>query len=956
MTTNVRILSDVSLNGNLSFEKNHTGFPPNPAPRTLIVKDGIPYLYTELVNGSGYYTWTPIGSRQSAHLHTQGVASSEWTVTHNFNSENFGYFVYDQDHNLVLANTQIIDPNTVKVLLTMATTGTAVFFSMESIFTQMVNASDNVQINTITLRDAAGVLTVNNNPVAMAEAVANSFAQVYTKAQTDSAIINAVAVETQSRIAADDLLSARLDDLQIGTSTLDSLSQVVAAFQAADSDLSNAITNVLGTHTSELAAEIQDRIEADATNLVVAKDYADDAVVVEADARVAGDLTTLNAAKVHTDTSIQTLAAGTVAQATKLSTARSINGIEFDGSADISFSTDQVGEGAYNKYYTDARALNVARSALIVTGAASYDPAVGVLNVTGGVTSVASKTGAVVLSSSDVGLGNVDNTSDVNKPVSNATASAISSAQATAAVDATTKANSAKVEAMAASTPIAHVGSTGAAHGAATASTAGFMSASDKSKLDGVAVGATAYAHPANHPASIIVQDTNNRFVSDAEKASWNSKQPAGTYATGTGSATGVNTGDQTTITGNAGSATVLQTARTINGVAFNGSSNITINAVDITARVASSLLGVANGVATLGSDGKVPAAQLPAFIDDVLEYPTLSSFPASGETGKIYVAMDNNKTYRWSGSAYIYITSGAVDSVAGKTGVVALVRADVGLGNVDNTSDANKPVSTAQATANASVQAAAATDATTKANAAQSAAIAASTPIAHVGATGSAHGVATSSIAGFMSAADKGKLDGIQSGATAYTHPATHPASIITQDASNRFVTDAEKAAWNAKQPAGDYTTSTSFKSVSGQSIVGSGDIVVASVSDSATIGGNAIGYREIPQVIKAASYTVTSAEAGKHILHPSSDATGRTYTIPSNATMPSPFPAFLIGAAITIVNQNGAGPITITSPDTIFYAGIGATGNRTLSANGICTLLKITDSSWIISGVGLS
>lgn len=109
---------------------------------------------------------------------------------------------------------------------------------------------------------------------------------------------------------------------------------------------------------------------------------------------------------------------------------------------------------------------------------------------------------------------------------------------------------------------------------------------------------------------------------------------------------------------------------------------------------------GQANGYASLGADGLVPSNQLPSFVDDVLEFANLAAFPAVGEQGKIYVALDTNKTYRWSGSTYIYITSGAVDSVAGKTGVVTLVKADVGLGNVDNTSDANKPISSATQTA----------------------------------------------------------------------------------------------------------------------------------------------------------------------------------------------------------------------------------------------------------------
>lgn len=140
----------------------------------------------------------------------------------------------------------------------------------------------------------------------------------------------------------------------------------------------------------------------------------------------------------------------------------------------------------------------------------------------------------------------------------------------------------------------------------------------------------------------------------------------------------GTNTGDQTTITGNAGTATRLETARTINGVAFDGTANITVNAVDATPRVASSLVGAANGVASLDGSGKVPSTQLPSYVDDVVEYANFTAFPVSGETGKIYVARDTNKVYRWSGSAYIQITSGAVDAVAGKVGLVTLVSADI--------------------------------------------------------------------------------------------------------------------------------------------------------------------------------------------------------------------------------------------------------------------------------------
>ena len=111
--------------------------------------------------------------------------------------------------------------------------------------------------------------------------------------------------------------------------------------------------------------------------------------------------------------------------------------------------------------------------------------------------------------------------------------------------------------------------------------------------------------------------------------------------------------------------------------------------------------------------------------MDDVLEFANLAAFPATGATGLIYVALDTNKIYRWSGSAYIEISpspgstdavpegsvnlyytnarasaAAPVQSVAGSRWRVVLTKADVGLANVDNTSDLNKPVSTATQTA----------------------------------------------------------------------------------------------------------------------------------------------------------------------------------------------------------------------------------------------------------------
>ena len=109
---------------------------------------------------------------------------------------------------------------------------------------------------------------------------------------------------------------------------------------------------------------------------------------------------------------------------------------------------------------------------------------------------------------------------------------------------------------------------------------------------------------------------------------------------------------------------------------------------------------------------GTIAAANLPSYVDDVLEYASMSKFPTTGESGKIYTALDTNKMYRWSGSAYIVISEtialGTTHSSAGygdesraaynhstKTSGNPhhVTKADVGLGSVDNTADSAKSV-----------------------------------------------------------------------------------------------------------------------------------------------------------------------------------------------------------------------------------------------------------------------
>lgn len=137
-----------------------------------------------------------------------------------------------------------------------------------------------------------------------------------------------------------------------------------------------------------------------------------------------------------------------------------------------------------------------------------------------------------------------------------------------------------------------------------------------------------------------------------------------------------------------------VPTTRTINGKAL--SANITLSATDVGA-IASTLKGANNGVAELDASGKVPANQLPAYVDDVVEgYLNGGKFyeesghttEITGESGKIYVDLTSLKTYRWSGTAFVVIS----ETIAlGETSTTAY-RGDRGKTAYDHSQTAHAP------------------------------------------------------------------------------------------------------------------------------------------------------------------------------------------------------------------------------------------------------------------------
>lgn len=223
---------------------------------------------------------------------------------------------------------------------------------------------------------------------------------------------------------------------------------------------------------------------------------------------------------------------------------------------------------------------------------------------------------------------------------------------------------------------------------------------------------------------------------------------------------------------------------RKVNGKAL--SADVTLVATDVGA-IPAAQKGASGGVAELDSTGKVPSAQLPSYVDDVIAgYLSGGKFykevahttEIKGETGKIYVDEHTNKTYRWSGTAFVEISASLA---LGETASTAFA-GDKGKKAYDHSQTAHAP-----ANAEANVQSDwNVTDTSSDAF------------IKNKPTSLPANGGNASTVNGHNVEADVPADAKFTD--TVYKHPSTHVASMITQDATHRFVSDVEKAKWNAK------------------------------------------------------------------------------------------------------------------------------------------------------------
>tara|TARA_R110000868_G_scaffold26869_1_gene102995 strand:+ start:560 stop:1249 length:690 start_codon:yes stop_codon:yes gene_type:complete len=164
--------------------------------------------------------------------------------------------------------------------------------------------------------------------------------------------------------------------------------------------------------------------------------------------------------------------------------------------------------------------------------------------------------------------------------------------------------------------------------------------------------------------------------------------------------------------------------------------------------------------------------------------------------------------------------------------------------------------------------------------------------------------------------------------------------------------------AAFSVATAGTDYVTPTGTETLTNKTLTAPtltapvlGTPASGNLSACTVDGTDAVGFRNIPQNSQSAAYTLVLADAGKHIFHPSSDANARTYTIPANGSV-----AYPIGTALTFINMTSQVVTIAITTDTMYLSSAGTTGSRSLAQYGSATAIKMTSTTWLISGSGLT
>ena len=192
-----RIHNNLALYGSVVLSVNEDSFPADPAIGTLILKGNVLYAY---ISVGGYTTWYPFASKTSSYIHSQGVASNTWVITHNLNTTNTWTQVKDENGHVVVAPTTNTSANVVTVNFTYPIAGTAIVVAPATLDVPEMKASVVTAGNGTVIIDADGIRIAGQSVLTSANISTEVNSAVNTAISSNIGSLSSLTTTTQSNV------------------------------------------------------------------------------------------------------------------------------------------------------------------------------------------------------------------------------------------------------------------------------------------------------------------------------------------------------------------------------------------------------------------------------------------------------------------------------------------------------------------------------------------------------------------------------------------------------------------------------------------------------------------------------------------------------------------------------------------------------------------------------------